>query len=86
MLTPRALWHWPHSGRFGPCVVKLKFFSPGVACKAGGSRNGVFEWVRVCVRECVINFCRPLIGQQDRVVNSSGSKMVNFHRTEAGLT
>ena len=24
--------------------------------------------------------------EQDRVVNSSGSKMVNFHRTEAGLT
>ena len=24
--------------------------------------------------------------KQDRVVNSSGSKMVNFHRTEAGLT
>ena len=37
-----------------------------------------------------LNVLNPNFGnmtyEQDQVVNSSGSKMVNFHRTKAGLT
>ena len=42
-------------------------------------------FISVCVF-CHFMLVLFLVIEQDRVVNSSGSKMVNFQRTEAGLT